>query len=125
MVRELTQRLEDITHVTSERNYVRVHLKDGSHSRVRGVMDHWQDLLAATCFVRVGRGVIVNLSALQGVERVGRDLSLVTMNGGHRAIRLGRKATVRLSQLLARERGSGPAPHDEPERHVSGVTARE
>lgn len=95
-------RLEDITYVTSERNYVRVHMKDGTNARVRGVMDNWELLLAAPSFVRVGRSVIVNLTAVQGVQRVARDLSLVSMNGAQRPIRLGRKATVQLCQLLNR-----------------------
>jgi hypothetical protein len=95
-----TERLEDITHVTSERNYVRVYLRDGTDTRIRGVMDHWQLLLAEPDFVRVGRSVILNLTAVQRVQKVARDLSLVVMSGAGRPIRLGRKATAQLFQLL-------------------------
>jgi hypothetical protein len=103
-----TERLEDITHVTSERNYVRVHKRDGANTRIRGVMEHWQLLLSAPSFVRVGRGVILNLKAVQGVQRVARDLSLVVMSGAQRPIRLGRKATAQLLSCVGEDAGGQP-----------------
>jgi DNA-binding LytR/AlgR family response regulator len=92
--------LEDITHVVSERNYVRVYLRDGSEKRVRGVLGQWQRLLSAAHFARISRSIIVNVSAVKRVQRIARDVSLLELSGARRPVRLGRKASVQLLLLL-------------------------
>jgi DNA-binding LytR/AlgR family response regulator len=92
---------ENVTHVTAERNYVRVHLNNGANSRVRGVLEQWQGSLANWGFVRLGRSALVNLAAVQQVERVGRDLTLVYILNAQRPLRLGRRASRQLKTLLS------------------------
>jgi DNA-binding LytR/AlgR family response regulator len=91
-----TDRPEDITHVVSERNYVRVYLRDGSEKRIRGVLGQWQQLLSAAHFARISRSIIVNLSAVKRVQRIARGVSLLEMSGARRPVRLGRKASLQL-----------------------------
>lgn len=90
----------DVTHVTAEGNYVRVHLNEGVSTRIRGVMKQWQGMLVGRGFVQLGRSTSVNPTAVKRVEQVDRNLSIVFIRNARRPLRLGRRASRQIRQLL-------------------------
>lgn len=96
--------LHDLTHLTAEQNYVRVHLANGENVVVRGPLQKYQDVLPGD-FVRASRQMIINVRKVQRLRRVSRDLGIVYFAGGEteRSVRLGRKASIVVrSALLSR-----------------------
>lgn len=96
--------LQDLTHLTAEQNYVRVHLASGENIVVRGPLQKYEDLLPDN-FARISRHMILNLSRVQRLRRISRDLGVVSFEGGgdERSVRIGRKASILVrSVLLAR-----------------------
>jgi hypothetical protein len=95
--------LQDLTHLTAEQNYVRVHLVNGENVVVRGPLQKYEDVLPKD-FVRASRHVIVNVRKVQRLRRVSRDLGIVYFAGEtEQTIRLGRKAsTIIRTALLTR-----------------------
>lgn len=91
--------LEDLTYLTAEQNYVRVHLANGESTLVRGPLHKYESVLP-DCFVRADRHVIINLQNVQRLRRVSRDRGLVYFAGSDQLVRLGRKATVAVRTAL-------------------------
>ena len=93
MLRSAT--LHDLTHLTAEQNYVRVHLANGDNVVVRGPLQKFASLLPEE-FVRISRNMIINLGKVQRLRRLSRDLGVVTFDGcdGERNVRLGRRASI-------------------------------
>lgn len=92
--------LDDLTHLTAEQNYVRLHLANGECTVVRGPLQKYENVLPE-CFIRASRHMIVNVRNVQRLRRVSRDLSVVYFTGSEQPVRLGRKAstTVRLALM--------------------------
>lgn len=102
MLRSAT--LQDLTHLTAEQNYVRVHLANGENIVVRGPLQKYENLLPEE-FVRISRHMIINLRKVQRLRRMSRDLGVVYFDDGdrERTVRLGRKASIIVrTALLAR-----------------------
>lgn len=102
MLRSAT--LQDLTHLTAEQNYVRVHMANGENVVVRGPLQKYENLLPEE-FVRISRHMIINLRKVQRLRRMSRDLGVVYFDGGdrERTVRLGRRASIIVrTALLAR-----------------------
>jgi hypothetical protein len=96
--------LQDLTHLTVEQNYVRLHLANGENALVRGPLQKYEEVLPND-FVRASRRVIINVRHVQRLRRVSRDLGVVYFAGGEQNVRLGRKASIVVrTALLTRSR---------------------
>lgn len=91
--------LEDLTHLTAEQNYVRLHLAGNENVVVRGPLQKYESMLP-DCFIRASRRLIINLHTVQRLRRVSRDLGLVYFAGSERLVRLGRKASIAVRAAL-------------------------
>ena len=97
--------LQDLTHLTAEQNYVRVHLVNGENVVVRGPLQKYEDVLPKD-FIRASRHVIINVRKVQRLRRVSRDLGIVYFAGeGEQTIRLGRKASIVMRTALLTRSG--------------------
>lgn len=98
--------LQDLTHLTAEQNYVRVHLVNGENVVVRGPLQKYEDILPKD-FIRASRHVIINVRKVQRLRRVSRDLGIVYFAGSdtERTIRLGRKASIVMRTALLTRSG--------------------
>ena len=97
--------LQDLTHLTAEQNYVRVHLVNGENVVVRGPLQKYEDVLPKD-FIRASRHVIINVRKVQRLRRVSRDLGIVYFAGEHeQTIRLGRKASIIMRTALLTRSG--------------------
>lgn len=93
--------LKDVTYLTAEQNYVRLHLANSETALVRGPLLKYESVLP-DCFMRANRHVIINLQNVQRLRRVSRDRGLVYFAGSDQLVRLGRKATVAVRSALRR-----------------------
>lgn len=73
--------LPDIAAIEACENYSTVLLGDGSRLLVRRTMKLWEDTLPASHFVRVHRGVIVNLACYRGADRESYETMLLHLAG--------------------------------------------
>lgn len=97
--------LQDLTHLTAEQNYVRVHLVNGENVVVRGPLQKYEDVLPKD-FIRASRHVIINVRKVQRLRRVSRDLGIVYFAGEtEQTIRLGRKASIIMRTALLTRSG--------------------
>jgi hypothetical protein len=97
--------LQDLTHLTAEQNYVRVHLVNGENVVVRGPLQKYEDVLPKD-FIRASRHVIINVRKVQRLRRVSRDLGIVHFAGDNeQTIRLGRKASIIMRTALLTRSG--------------------
>jgi hypothetical protein len=97
--------LQDLTHLTAEQNYVRVHLVNGENVVVRGPLQKYEDVLPKD-FIRASRHVIINVRKVQRLRRVSRDLGIVYFAGDNeQMIRLGRKASIIMRTALLTRSG--------------------
>jgi hypothetical protein len=96
--------LDDLTHLTAEQNYVRLHLANGECAVVRGPLQKYENVLPE-CFIRASRHMIVNVRNVQRLRRVSRDLSVVYFANSEQPVRLGRKAsTIVRAALMSQSR---------------------
>jgi two-component system LytT family response regulator len=86
--------LTDVTHLTSEDNYVRVHTRKGSHL-IRGTLAHLEGRLDPERFVRIHRTSIVALDAVEELRPGTHGDYELVLFGGER-LRLSRRYRERL-----------------------------
>jgi hypothetical protein len=91
--------LDDLTYLTSEQNYVRLHLANGECTLVRGPLQKYENALPDH-FIRASRRMIINVRNVQRLRRVSRDLSVTYFVGSEQPVRLGRKASTTLRTAL-------------------------
>lgn len=91
--------LDDLTHLTAEQNYVRLHLANGEGALVRGPLQKYENVLPE-CFIRASRRMIINVRHVQRLRRVSRDLGVVYFASSEQPVRLGRKASTTLRTAL-------------------------
>lgn len=98
--------LQDLTHLTAEQNYVRVHLTSGENVVVRGPLQKYEEMLPKD-FVRASRHMIINVRKVQRLRRVSRDLGIVhfAASDSERTVRLGRKASIVVRTALLTRSG--------------------
>jgi DNA-binding LytR/AlgR family response regulator len=92
--------LDDITHLSAEQNYVRLHLSTDESVLVRGPLQKYAAVLPAH-FLRISRRLILNVTQVGRVKRVTRDLCLVSFLSGEQSVRLGRRASLLLRHAMA------------------------
>jgi two-component system LytT family response regulator len=92
-------RAADIRWVEAADNYVKLHLPDGRHEMLRASMSAMEQKLDPKRFVRIHRGVIVNLDQVRTLEPAGDGEHFVVLADG---TRLGSSRTYgpRLRDLL-------------------------
>lgn len=93
--------LDDLTHLTAEQNYVRLHLTNGECTLVRGPLQKYEDALP-DFFLRASRRMIINMHNVQRLKRVSRDLGVVYFSSSEQPVRLGRKASAAVRSALMR-----------------------
>ena len=87
--------------IESFRNYTRVALKPPAGVMLfRRRMSHWDKVLPAGVFARVGRSYIVQLAAIERIERSSRTETAVTFGAGVEPLVLGRLPGTRLREIL-------------------------
>jgi hypothetical protein len=91
--------LDDVTHLSTEQNYVRLHLSSNESVVMRGPLQKYASSLPSS-FVRLNRRLIINLALVERVKRMTRDLCVVTFVPGNQSVRLGRKASVLLRNAM-------------------------
>jgi len=96
-------RVSSITHIEAEENYTRVHLADGQTHLLRRTMGEWETMLPKDKFTRLERSLLVGLHAVQNLQVQTRDEALLFLSGRTNSISLGRRASLRLRQLLAKD----------------------
>jgi len=90
-------RLEDVTWIQAEENYVRLHVGDDSYL-VRGTLSALEDRLDADRFVRVHRSHIVNLEAIRELQPWSHGDWRIILHDG-RELMLSRRFRDRLPEL--------------------------
>lgn len=99
---ELLQ-LRDVAWIEAVQNYTRVQAAGHRPGIVRRTMQEWADVLATTSdFQRLGRSLIVRLSALRSTQWQSRDQTLLSFTGVDDPLPVGRTAAARLRELLDR-----------------------
>ena len=91
--------LDDVTHLSTEQNYVRLHLSSNENVVMRGPLQKYESALPSS-FVRLNRRLIINLALVERVKRMTRDLCVVSFTPGDQSVRLGRKASVLLRNAM-------------------------
>jgi two-component system LytT family response regulator len=94
----------EISGITAEGNYTRVHLADGSSAFVRRAISQWGCMLPQPFFVRVERSLIVHLKAVRKVVAQARDEVAVEVEGFKEPLALGRRGSFRLRRALRESR---------------------
>lgn len=91
--------LDDVTHLSTEQNYVRLHLSSNESVVMRGPLQKYASALPPN-FVRLNRRLIINLDLVEHVKRMTRDLCVVAFAPGDQSVRVGRKACVLLRNAM-------------------------
>jgi len=89
-----------ITYIEAEDNYSQVHLTAGPAAFVRRSLAEWEKLLPDSMFLRLGRSLLIRLTAVSAVHAQSRELTLVTLKGAAEPLRLGRRAGLLLRRGL-------------------------
>lgn len=92
---------QEILWVRSDRNYTEVKLVDGSVVLVRQTLSEWARALTARPFVQLDRTVIVNLARVR-ITEVSATSALVRFDGASASMVVGRRAAVRLREVMGR-----------------------
>jgi DNA-binding LytR/AlgR family response regulator len=74
---------ETVDYIESHGNYVKLH-RDNAEYINRGALKRLASLLAASGFLRIQRGLLVNIHAVLYLERAGRGLFAFTLTSGSR-----------------------------------------
>lgn len=95
--------LADVAWIEAVQNYTRVQAAGRKPGTVRRTMQEWEDVLGASgdCH-RLGRSLIVRLSALRSTQWQSRDQTLLFFHGVEATLPIGRAAAARLRELLDR-----------------------
>jgi two-component system LytT family response regulator len=101
-------RTSELRWIQAEKDYVRLHLRRGSHF-IRETMTNLQNRLDASAFVRIHRSTIVNISEISEVTPLaGSDCSVVLRDGTE--LTMSRRYRAALDRLLGRDVACPDAP---------------
>lgn len=89
-------RIADIVFFEASDKYTEAHLADGSSELCDVTMNDWAARLPAAEFVRIHRGYIVRVAALERLEAAGDSGWVVRLRGSAAAIPVGRKYVAAL-----------------------------
>jgi two-component system LytT family response regulator len=103
----------EITALCADGDFTRVYLAGQPPLLILRTLSHFEGMLPAPPFERLGRSVLVNLDRVRRLQSRDRNLSHVVIEGLDAALPLGRAATVRLrAALSARLKPAGETPGD-------------
>lgn len=109
--RTIFARPDDIAALSADGDFTRVHLAGQPALLILRTLSHFEGLLPAPPFQRLGRSVLINLNRVRRLQSRDRNLSHVVLDGLDAALPLGRAATARLrAALAARLNPAGQAP---------------
>jgi two-component system LytT family response regulator len=91
----------ELVALRAEGDFTRVHLAAQPALLILRTLSHFEALLPAPPFLRVGRSLLLNLQRVRRVEARDRNLAHVTLEGMEAPLALGRVAAVRLRTALA------------------------
>lgn len=91
----------EIAALCAEGDFTRIHLAGQPALLILRTLSHFEGLLPAPPFQRVGRSVLINLDRVRRLQSRDRNLSHVVLDGLDGALPLGRVATSRLRAALA------------------------
>lgn len=92
--------IDHIVAVVSAENYTEVLLRDGERWCIRRTMQAWEKLLPADGFVRVRRTAIVNLHAIERIDRDGDENTSLILQGVREPFAVSRRMWTLLRQRL-------------------------
>jgi two-component system LytT family response regulator len=91
----------EIAALRADGDFTRVHLAGQPALLILRTLSHFEALLPAPPFQRLGRSVLINLNRVRRLQSHDRNLSHVVLEGLDAALPLGRAATARLRAALA------------------------
>lgn len=91
----------EIAALRAEGDFTRVHLAGQPALLILRTLSHFEALLPAPPFLRLGRSTLINLDRVRRLQSRDRNLSHVVLDGLEPALPLGRAATTRLRAALA------------------------
>ncbi len=94
--------LSDIVWIEAVQNYTRVQATGRRPGVVRRTMQEWEDALGGGGFHRLGRSLIVRLSAVRATQWQSRNQTLLFFHGVAEPLPIGRTAAARFRELLER-----------------------
>jgi two-component system LytT family response regulator len=93
--------LEEVAWIEAVQNYTRVQAAGQKPAVVRRTLQEWDDLLGAESgFHRLGRSLIIRLSALRSTQWQSRDQTLLFFERVTEPLPIGRAAATRLREIL-------------------------
>jgi two-component system, LytTR family, response regulator len=94
----------EIVALRADGDFTRVHVAHQPEVMIWRTLAHFESLLPAPPFLRLGRSLIINRDRLRNFETPSRDAARLTLEGMTEALILGRAATARLREALAADK---------------------
>jgi len=91
----------EIVALRADGDFTQVHLADQPPVMIWRTLAHFESLLPAPPFLRLGRSLIVNRDRLRHVETLSRTSTRLTLDGLAEPIEIGRSAAARLRDAMA------------------------
>ena len=91
----------EIAALRADGDFTRVCLADQPPVMIWRTLAHFESLLPAPPFLRLGRSLIVNRDRLRNIEALSRDSAQLTLDGIAEPIEIGRSAAARLREATA------------------------
>jgi len=98
--RTLVARPADIVALRADGDFTHVHVEGEPPLMMARTLAHFETLLPAPPFLRLGRSLIVNRDRIRRVETPSRETARVTLHGLDAPLELGRAAAARLREAL-------------------------
>ena len=91
----------EIVAISADGDFTRVFVAGQAAVMILRTLAHFEELLPAPPFVRLGRSVMINRDRLRSLEALARSTSRLVLDGMAHPLTIGRAATARLREVLA------------------------
>ncbi len=91
----------EIVAITADGDFTRVFVAGQPAVMILRTLAHFEELLPAPSFVRLGRSVMINRDRLRSLEAPTRSTGRLVLDGMAHPLTIGRAATARLREILA------------------------
>lgn len=91
----------EIVAISADGDFTRVFVAGQAAVMILRTLAHFEELLPAPPFVRLGRSVMINRDRLRSLEAPTRSTGRLVLDGMAHPLTIGRAATARLRELLA------------------------
>jgi two-component system, LytTR family, response regulator len=95
----------EIVAVSADGDFTRVFVAGQPAVMILRTLAHFEELLPAPPFVRLGRSVLINRDRLRSLEAPTRSTGRLVLDGMAHPLTIGRAATARLREILASDKG--------------------